>query len=131
MGAGHQLLEYECSGLGNTSNPDAHAPEIKDGLEPNSQQVGPLLGSCVSAPFSSSIVCRDNSVRLILTDEMVGEVLWGNATSQRGCQIEVEPDTLASVQHEMLLVHSAFIYPHSLAGKLLARVNLFVVSRIF
>jgi len=123
LGAGHELLEYEGSGLGSsTSNSDTHAPENKDGVEPNSQQVGPLLGSCVSAPFSPSIVSRDNSFRLNLTDEMVGDV-----TSQR----EVEPDTFASVEHEMLLVHSAFSSPNSFGGESLAHLNLFVVFRIF
>jgi hypothetical protein len=123
-GAGHQLLEYE---LGSTSNPDAYAPEIKAGLEPDSQQVGPLLGSCMSAPSSPSIVSRDNSFRLNLSDEMVGEVLGGTATSQRGLSMEVEPDTLASVEHEMLLAHSAFISPDSVAGESSVRVSLFVV----
>jgi len=105
---GHELLEYEGSGLGSSaSNSDSHAPETKDGLEPNSQQVGPLLGSCVPAPFSPSIVSRDNSFRLNLTDEIVGDI-----TSQR----EGEPDTFASAEHEMFLVHSAFTSPDSFSA---------------
>ncbi|KAG0566932.1 hypothetical protein KC19_7G097800 [Ceratodon purpureus] len=112
---GHQLLEYEGNELGSSSNTDAYAPEIKAGLEPDSQQVGPLLGSCMCAPSSPSIVSRDNSFRLNLSDDMVGEVLGGSA-SQRGFPMEVEPDTLASVEHEMLLAHSAFMSPDSAAA---------------
>jgi len=105
---GRELLEYEGSGLGSsTSNSDGHSHEIKDGLEPYAQQVGPLLGSCVSAPFSPTIVSRDNSFRLNLSDEIVAD-----AASQR----EVDPDTLASVEHEMLLLHSAFISPNSFSA---------------
>jgi hypothetical protein len=81
----------------------------------------------MSAPSSPSIVSRDNSFRLNLSDEMVGEVLGGTATSQRGLSMEVEPDTLASVEHEMLLAHSAFISPDSVAGESSVRVSLFVV----
>lgn len=128
-GAGHQLLEFEGNELGSTSNPEAYVPEIKPGLEPDSHQVGPLLGSCMSAPSSPSIVSRDNSFRLNLSDEMVGETLGGSVSSQRGFPMEVEPDTLASVEQDMLLAHSAFISPDSVAGESLVRVNLFVDFR--
>ncbi|XP_024396796.1 uncharacterized protein [Physcomitrium patens] len=112
---GNQLLEFEGSELGSTSNPDVFAPEIKARMERELHQVGPLLGSCMSAPSSPTIVSRDNSFRLSLSDEMVGRVIGGDDTSQRGCSIEVEPDTLAAVEHEMLLAHSAFISPDSVA----------------
>uniref|UniRef100_A0A7I4EKW1 DUF6821 domain-containing protein n=1 Tax=Physcomitrium patens TaxID=3218 RepID=A0A7I4EKW1_PHYPA len=115
-GTEHRLLEHEGSELGSTSNPDSFSSKIKATLERESRQVGPLLGSCMSAPSSPIIVSRDNSFRRSLSDDIVGEAIGGDATSQRPCLTAVEADTLSSVEHEILLAHSALISPDSDAG---------------